>query len=108
MNKKTKQPRRRKHIPLRSCIICRKKTDKRDLLRIVNNPDEGIVIDATGKKNGRGAYVGRTDSCWDRMVKTNKLDQALKIEVPQEIKQALYAVYQTQYRRSEERAVPSE
>ncbi len=108
MNKKTKQPRRRKHIPQRTCIICREKTDKRDLLRIVNNPDEGIVIDPTGKKNGRGAYVGRNPSCWDGVRRSNKLDQALKTAIPQEVKDALFAEFEQVYKRLPERAVPSE
>ena len=107
MSAKTKQPRRRKHIPQRMCIICREKMDKRDLLRIVNNPEEGLIIDPTGKKNGRGAYVGKQSRCWDGVLNSNKLDQALKVEIPQEAKEALVAEYERTY-KTVERAVPSE
>ena len=44
-----------KHIPLRSCIVCRRQKDKSELLRIVRQPDGAVVIDATGKPAGRGA-----------------------------------------------------
>jgi predicted RNA-binding protein YlxR (DUF448 family) len=44
-------------IPLRKCIACEKQFPKKDLLRIVLHPQEGVVIDPGGKKNGRGAFV---------------------------------------------------
>lgn len=107
MSATTKQPRRRKHIPQRMCIICRVKTDKRDLLRIVNNPEDGLIIDPTGKKNGRGAYVDKQPSCWDGLLRTKKLDQALKLEILRDAKEALFAEYKQTY-KPVERAVPSE
>ena len=51
---------RRRHIPLRSCIACREKTAKRELLRVVVKPDGGIAFDVSGKLSGRGAYLCRT------------------------------------------------
>lgn len=59
-----KQAGRRKHTPLRSCIICRRKIDKRQLRRIVRTPDKGVVVDPSGKQNGRGAYLCDQQSCW--------------------------------------------
>ncbi len=77
----TKQPKRQKKIPQRSCIVCRQKTDKRQLTRIVRTPD-GVIIDQTGKQNGRGAYLCTQQSCWNAIEKNRRiLDQALKIEV---------------------------
>lgn len=78
---KKKSPKRLKHIPQRTCIACRQKTEKRRLTRIVRTADEGIVIDTTGKRNGRGAYVCDQLSCWDKIVNTNLLANALKTEV---------------------------
>jgi predicted RNA-binding protein YlxR (DUF448 family) len=78
---KNKQPKRLKHIPQRTCIACRQKTDKRRLTRIVHTPDEGIIIDPTGKRNGRGAYVCDQLLCWDKIVNTNLLANALKTEI---------------------------
>lgn len=77
-----KQPRRPRHIPHRTCVVCREKFDKRRLTRIVRSPDAGVVVDFTGKQNGRGAYLCDRESCW--IVALNKseiLDQALMTEV---------------------------
>lgn len=48
---------KRRHIPLRSCVACRSKQPKRELLRVVALPEGGAQVDATGRLNGRGAYV---------------------------------------------------
>lgn len=75
-----KQPKRQK--PQRSCIACRRKMDKQQLTRIVNTPENGIVVDRTGKQNGRGAYLCNQLSCWDKInSNTRLLDQALKTKV---------------------------
>ena len=77
-----KQPRRPKHVPQRTCIVCREKFDKRRLTRILRTPDEGVVVDLTGKRNGRGAYLCDQVSCWDiALEKTQLLNQALMTEV---------------------------
>lgn len=77
-----KQVRRPKHVPQRTCIVCRQKFDKRRLTRIVRTPDEGVVVDRSGKRNGRGAYLCDQISCWERAVqKPQLLNQALMTEV---------------------------
>jgi predicted RNA-binding protein YlxR (DUF448 family) len=81
--------RRRKHIPQRTCIACREKKDKRLLTRIVRTPSDGVVIDRTGKRNGRGAYLCSHESCWDRALNGQVLDKALKTEVTAEEKRLL-------------------
>ena len=86
---KKKQPRRQKHVPQRTCVVCRDKMDKRELLRIVNNPDEGIIIDLTGKKTGRGAYVCTKTACWDKVVQTSVLNGALRTPIKSEIRERL-------------------
>jgi predicted RNA-binding protein YlxR (DUF448 family) len=81
-----KVSRKQKHIPQRMCVVCRKRYDKRRLTRIVNSPEEGVVVDLSGKKNGRGAYLCDQLVCWDKAINgTNLLEQALKCEIsPQE------------------------
>ena len=81
--------RRRKHIPQRTCVACREKKDKRLLTRIVRTPDDGVVIDRTGKRDGRGAYLCEQESCWDRALDGQLLDKALKIEITAEEKELL-------------------
>ena len=80
---------RRKHIPHRTCVACREKKDKRLLTRIVRTPDGVVVIDSTGKRNGRGAYLCEQESCWFRALDGQLLDKALKTEVTAEDKELL-------------------
>lgn len=71
----------RKHVPLRSCIACREKRPKRELIRIVRTPEGTIEIDPKGKRSGRGAYLCRKPGCWDAALQPRNLSQALKGEV---------------------------
>lgn len=64
-----RQPARHRHIPQRSCVVCRRQVDKRQLTRIVRTPDSGVVVDPTGKRNGRGAYLCDQVACWDKVVR---------------------------------------
>ena len=82
---KQKQPHRPKHIPQRSCVVCRQKFDKRRLTRIVCNAEAGVVVDPTGKRNGRGAYFCDQPICWDKIShKPDILAQALKTMITAE------------------------
>ena len=81
--KKQKQTRRQKHVPQRMCVACREKKDKRSLSRLVMVVDDvgenaGIFLDPTGKKNGRGAYLCNDPACWDKVVNTPVLANALR------------------------------
>ncbi len=66
------------HVPERSCIACGQKLAKRELMRIVRTPQGQVVVDATGKLPGRGAYLCRAPSCWDTALKGDRLSHALK------------------------------
>ncbi len=72
-----KSNRRRKHIPQRTCVGCRSTQQKRELIRIVRTP-EGVFVDPTGKRNGRGAYLHDRKICWHQALPA-KLSQALKV-----------------------------
>jgi hypothetical protein len=77
-----KQRQRLKHVPQRTCVVCRRKVDKRQLTRIVRSSDAGVVVDPTGKRNGRGAYVCDQVACWDKITGNARLlNQALMTEV---------------------------
>lgn len=73
-----KQQPRIKHIPQRTCVVCRSKVDKRRLTRVVNTPEGGVQIDPTGKMNGRGAYLCDKVDCWQKAVQSSILDTALR------------------------------
>ena len=57
---------RPKKVPMRQCMGCGEKKEKKDLIRIIRTPDEEIVLDVTGKKNGRGAYLCDSISVFQR------------------------------------------
>jgi predicted RNA-binding protein YlxR (DUF448 family) len=69
---------RRRHVPQRTCVVCRTTADKRTLTRLVRSPDDGVHIDPTGKQNGRGAYLCDQPECWDRALQTDVLEKALR------------------------------
>ena len=89
MGTKKTQPVKVRPVPQRICIICQTKTDKRRLTRIVRTPEQVILLDPTGKKNGRGAYICDKNECWEKMKVTQLLDRALEITITPENKVAL-------------------
>lgn len=84
----TKRP---KHVPQRSCAICRQKRDKRQLTRLVRTAEAGVVVDPTGKRNGRGAYLCDQPECWDKATQTQVLDKVFTTVVSEAEKAAIAA-----------------
>lgn len=79
-----------KKIPVRTCIGCRERKEKKTLIRLVKK-EEGIEIDPTGKKAGRGFYLCPNRECIDKLNLKN-LSQALRTEIKQEELQRLKEV----------------
>lgn len=80
-----------KKIPMRMCVGCREMKEKRDLIRIVRTPEGEVVMDDTGKRSGRGAYVCRRTECLTRAVKQKQLERQLEITLTKEVADALTA-----------------
>lgn len=80
---------RPKHVPQRTCVACREQDSKRSLTRIVRTPEHDVLVDPTGKMNGRGAYLCDRRSCWDRAVSSNVLSRALNVDLTAETLQRL-------------------
>ena len=74
-----------KKIPQRTCLVTREKLDKKDLIRIVRTPEQNVIIDETGKTNGRGAYLKRNIEVIEKAKKSKALEKALNVEIPNEI-----------------------
>ena len=72
---------KKRHIPLRSCVACRTKTAKRELLRIVALPEGGIAYDARGKLNGRGAYLCANCAGSGREIRKGRLEHTLRTRI---------------------------
>lgn len=75
--------------PQRQCIGCRESKDKKELIRVVKTPEGEIVLDYTGRQNGRGAYLCAREECLMKARKSNALSRSFKMNVPQETYEAL-------------------
>jgi hypothetical protein len=82
---------RRKHVPLRTCVACRRTLAKRELIRIVRGPDASIEVDLKGKRPGRGAYLCHQPECWEAALGQGILGRALKTRISGEQVAALRA-----------------
>ncbi len=76
-------------IPQRQCVGCREMKDKKALLRIVKTPEGEILLDSTGKKSGRGAYVCPDQECLKKARKSRALERAFDTAIPAEVYDAL-------------------
>lgn len=77
-------------IPMRMCTGCRERKTKQELIRVVRTPEGPIVIDKTGRKNGRGAYICRDQiACLEKAVKTKMLERSLEAAIDPEVYQRL-------------------
>jgi hypothetical protein len=74
-----------KKIPMRTCVVTKEKLEKRDLLRIVRTPEGNVLLDETGKSNGRGAYLKKDIEVINRAEKNKILERILEIEIPESI-----------------------
>jgi predicted RNA-binding protein YlxR (DUF448 family) len=71
-------PVKSKPLSMRTCVACRRNRPKKDLVRIIRTPDGSIEIDATGKKDGRGAYLCPARGCFEKALHGNQLEYTLK------------------------------
>ncbi len=82
-------PPKKKHRPQRTCIACREVKDKRELLRIVRTSERRIVVDETGKAQGRGAYLCKQATCWQKALNRGIISRALKAPLTDQDAEAL-------------------
>ena len=78
-----------KKLPLRMCTGCGEMKTKKEMIRVLKTPEEEIIIDSTGKKNGRGAYICCSLSCLQKAIKTKGLERSLKVSIPKELVETL-------------------
>lgn len=76
---------RPRRVPQRTCVGCRQIRGKKDLLRIVRDPEGNVHVDPSGRASGRGAYICPSLSCLERAVKTSNLTRALERPVSAEL-----------------------
>ena len=74
-----------KKIPQRQCMGCRERKAKRDMIRVVRTTEGSVMLDFSGKLNGRGAYVCPNPECLKKAQKSKALDRCLEVTIPQEV-----------------------
>ena len=75
-----------KRIPMRQCTGCREMKTKKEMIRVLKPAEgEGVILDATGKANGRGAYICKKAECLEKAIKNRGLERSLKRSIPPEI-----------------------
>ena len=78
-----------KKIPLRQCIGCGEMKSKKEMIRVLKTAEDEIVLDATGRKNGRGAYLCPSMDCCKKAVKNKGLERSFKTAIPKEVYETL-------------------
>ncbi len=78
-----------KKIPCRTCVITKEKLPKNELIRVVRTPEGNVVIDESGKLNGRGAYLKLEETVIDKAKTSKALNRVLEVEVPDSIYEEL-------------------
>ena len=78
-----------KKFPQRQCIGCGEMKNKKEMIRILKTPEGEFVVDATGRKNGRGAYICPSMDCFKKSVKVKGLERSFKMAIPKEVYETL-------------------
>lgn len=80
---------KQKKIPMRTCVVTRESFPKKELIRVVRTPEGEVLVDTTGKKNGKGAYLKLEKEVIEKSRKNKALNRALEIEIPESIYEEL-------------------
>lgn len=83
-----------KKIPLRKCVATNEQLPKKELVRIVKNPEGNVLVDLTGRSNGRGAYLKKSKEAIEIARKRNALGRALETTIPDSIYEELLGMVQ--------------
>ena len=78
-----------KKIPQRRCLGCMESFPKKDLVRVVRTPENQVVIDLTGKKSGRGAYICKSKTCLKKAIRSKRIQSNLEVEIPDSLYEEL-------------------
>ena len=78
-----------KKVPLRRCVVTNERLPKKELMRIVKNKEGEVLVDPTGKANGRGAYIKKSNEAIDLAMKKKVLNRVLETEIPEELYEEL-------------------
>ena len=74
-----------KKSPLRKCVGCGEMKEKKEMIRVLKTPEDEIILDTTGRANGRGAYICNNSECLAKAIKNKGLERSLKSRIPEEV-----------------------
>lgn len=86
-----------KKVPIRQCVGCGEMKSKKEMMRVLKTAEDGIVLDVTGKKNGRGAYLCISEECLKKARKCKGLERSFKMSIPEEV----YDVLEKEFKQIE-------
>lgn len=81
-----------KKKPTRTCMACNNQKEKNELLRVVKSKEGIIEVDLTGKKNGRGAYICKSEECLNKIIKSKRLEKVFEQEISPELYESIRGV----------------
>lgn len=80
-----KTTKKNKKMPMRQCVGCQEMKNKKEMIRVIRTSDQEFLLDATGKKNGRGAYLCPDKECLRKAIKNKGLERSFRQAIPQEV-----------------------
>ena len=78
-----------KKIPLRQCVGCNEMKSKKEMLRVLKTAEEEVILDATGKLNGRGAYLCKNEECLKKAIKQKGIERSFKMSIDKAVYEKL-------------------
>ena len=78
-----------KKVPMRKCVGCQEMKSKKEMIRVIRTQEGEFLLDATGKKNGRGAYICPDMECLSKAIKNKGLERSFKQSIPKEVYETL-------------------
>lgn len=78
-----------KKIPLRQCVGCNEMKSKKEMLRVLKTAEGEVVLDTTGKMNGRGAYLCKNAECLKKAMKHKGIERSLKMQIEKSVYEKL-------------------
>jgi len=78
-----------RHVPQRTCVACGAKGDQRQFIRVAFSPEKGICVPGSRGEGGRGAYLCPRKECWEKGLKSSRIERALRVTLTNEDRAAL-------------------
>ena len=78
-----------KKQPLRQCTVCGEMKPKKELVRVVKTPEGNIMLDRSGKANGRGAYICHNIDCYKKAVKARRFEKAFSMPILESVSEQI-------------------